>query len=227
MNSVRAITLDLDDTLWAIGPVIVQAEKRVYERLAANCPAVANTYSMDDLREVRVQVERGFPELKHDLTALRKLTLERVLQECGYDTSHVEPLFEEFMRARNDVALFPDVIPSLQRLSTRFPLVSISNGNADLDRIGLRHFFTASVSAREVGCAKPHPKVFLAACEQAGHPPENVIHIGDHPHQDILGAADVGMKTIWVNREGQTWDHEHQPDAEVRSLSGAMELLLG
>jgi putative hydrolase of the HAD superfamily len=226
MNSVRAVTIDLDDTLWAIAPVIVQAEKRMYDLLAENCPAVAKSYSVDELREVRAQVEIDFPELKHDLTTMRKLTLERVLLECGYDTSHVEPVFEEFMQARNDVALFPDVIPSLKQLSKRFPLVSISNGNADLNRIGLRSFFSACVSAREVGVAKPHPRVFLTACDLAGYPPKYVIHIGDHPHQDILGAAEVGMKTIWMNREGHIWDHAHQPDAEVCSLSDATKLLV-
>lgn len=226
MNSVRAVTMDLDDTLWAIAPVIVQAEKRMYDLLAATCPAVAESYSVDELREVRAQVELDFPELKHDLTAMRKLTLERVLLECGYDTSHVEPVFEEFIQARNDVALFPDVIPSLEQLSKRFPLVSISNGNADLNRIGLRRFFSACVSAREVGVAKPHPRAFLTACDRAGYPPEYVIHIGDHPQQDILGAAEVGMKTIWMNRDRQIWDHDHQPDAEVCSLSDVMKLLV-
>ncbi len=227
MNSIRAVTIDLDDTLWAIAPVIVQAEKRMYDLLTANCPAITKSYGVDELRGVRAQVEIDFPELKHDLTAMRKLTIERVLLECGYDTSYVEPVFDEFMHARNDVALFPDVIPSLAQLSKRFPLVSISNGNADLNRIGLRHFFTACVSAKEVGVAKPHSRVFLTACDRAGYPPECVIHIGDHPHQDILGAAKVGMKTIWMNREGNIWDHEHQPDAEVCSLTDAMKLLVG
>lgn len=225
MNSIRAVTIDLDDTLWPIAPVIVQAEARMYDLLTAYCPPVAASYDMDGLRTVRAQVELDFPELRHDLTAMRKLTLERVLLECGCDTAYVKPVFEEFMRARNEVALFPDVIPSLEQLSKRFPLVSISNGNADLARIGLRRFFSACVSATEVGVAKPHPRTFLTACDRAGYPPECTIHIGDHPHQDILGAAEVGMRTIWMNREGHVWSHEHQPDAEVCSLYDVTELL--
>ncbi len=104
-------------------------------------------------------------------------------------------------------------------------MVSISNGNADLTRIGLRRYFSACVSAREIGVAKPHPRTFLTACNRAGHPPECTLHIGDHPHQDILGAAEVGMKTIWMNREGIEWNHEHRPDAEVCSLYDVTELL--
>ncbi len=226
MNSVCAVTIDLDDTLWAIAPVIVQAEKRMYDLLTAICPAIAESFSMAALREVRAQVERDSPELKYDLSAMRKLTLERVLLECGCDTSYVEPVFEEFMLARNDVALFPDVIPALEQLSKRYPLVSVSNGNADLNRIGLHRFFDASVSARDVGVAKPHPRVFLSACDRAGFPPAYVTHIGDHPQQDILGAAEVGMKTIWMNRAGHIWDHKHQPDAEVCSLSDVTKLLV-
>ena len=226
MDSARALTIDLDDTLWAVAPVIIQAEKRMYEWLTVNCPAVTHRNNFEDLRTVRAEVEQEFPALNHDLTTMRKLTLERVLIACGYDDSYVNPAFEAFMQARNDVSLFPDVSPSLEQLSQRYPLVSVSNGNADLTRMGIGRYFTASVSAREVGAAKPHARMFMTACERLKCAPEHVIHIGDHPQQDILGASKVGMKTIWINRQRLIWDHKHQPDAEVNSLSEVTELLL-
>ncbi len=225
MNAIRAVTIDLDDTLWDITPVIIEAEKRVLDWLQNHCPTVIDRYGPEGLQNERRKVAAEYPELKHDLTMMRKLTLERVLLQCGYDTSLVEPAFDEFMQARNNVSLFPDVKPSLERLSRRYPLVSISNGNADLVRIGLSAYFTACVSARDVGVAKPHPQVFLTACERARQTPTSVIHIGDHPHQDILGASQVGMKTIWLNRQGETWNQDFKPDMEARSLSEVTELL--
>ncbi len=225
MNSVRAITIDLDDTLWDIAPVIAEAEKRVLDWLTRHCPEVVDRHGEEGLREERRKVEAEHPELRHDLTVMRKLTLERVLLQCGYDAALAEPAFEEFMHARNNVSLFPDVTPALERLSRKYPLVSISNGNADLGRIGLRRFFTACVSAREVGVAKPHPEVFLAACKRARQQPGAVIHVGDHPYQDVLGASQVGMRTVWVNRQGETWDQDFRPDMEVRSLSEVTEFL--
>ncbi len=225
MHAIRAVSIDLDDTLWAVAPVIIEAERRLHNWLAARCPCVTQRYSIEALRDVRRQVQREHPHLGHDLTALRKLTLERVLMECGCDPAWAEPAFEEFIIARNRVSLYPEVVPTLERLSKRFPLVSLSNGNADLSRIGLGRFFVACISARDVGAAKPHPKVFLAGCESVGHLPEHVIHVGDHPDQDIIGAAEVGMKTIWVNRRQQVWNHDYRPDAEVQSLSEVPELL--
>jgi len=229
MYDIRAIALDLDDTLWAVEPVIEAAEIRLFDWLSTHCPEIARTHTVASLRESRVQIARFEKGIAHDLTEVRRRSLHRVIVgEAAYPDAYVDRAMEEFLEHRNKVELFPDVLPFLERAREVYPLLSISNGNADLARIGLAEHFTAHVSARDVGAAKPDARVFLAACEHVGLRPHQVLHIGDHPVQDILGAAGAGMRTVWLNRDGTPWDApEMEPvaDHEVTSLEQVLNLL--
>ena len=226
MKEIRAITMDLDDTLWAVEPVLQAAEQRLYDWLAAHCPRVAGHYSIESMRELRLAIARQQQDIAHDLTEVRHRSLQRIIVEEGtYPQSYVDRAMAVFLEHRNRVELFPDVLPFLNRVSRRYPLLSISNGNADPGRIGLRGLFVTHISARDVGAAKPDARVFQAACDRLGLDPQRVLHIGDHPVQDILGAARVGMKTVWVNRFEAHWEAGHRADYEVTSLEQVLDLL--
>jgi len=61
---------------------------------------------------------------------------------------------------------------------------------------------------------------------RAGLAASEVIHIGDDPHRDIQGAYDVGIRSIWLNRAGQPWQHDdYQADRQIESLSALPEIL--
>lgn len=226
MQNIRAITLDLDDTLWPIGPVIELAEIRLYEWLSRCCPDLAPRYSVASMRAHRVNVARLETDIAHDLTELRRRSLHRIIVgEGAYPVALVDQAMSVFLTHRNDVRLFPDAGPFLRRAARAYPLLSVSNGNADLHRIGLADLFVSHVSAREVGAAKPDGRVFRTASERLGLAPWQILHIGDHPEQDILGAARIGMKTVWVNRSGARWAHDPAPDHEVSSLEQVLPLL--
>src|SRR5690606_5111419 len=136
-----------------------------------------------------------------------------------------------FFAERNRVECYPDAIAALERISARLPVVALSNGNADLARIGLAHLFTAQFSACSFGSAKPDPAIFLAACERLGLPPGEVLHVGDHPDADVAGAARAGMRSCWINRpvDGNapaSWLHaDIGPDLEFDSLAGLADWL--
>jgi putative hydrolase of the HAD superfamily len=223
--SVLAISLDLDDTLWPVDPAIRNAEERLDEWLRERHPAVAAAWPIPALRELRDAISRERPDLAHDFTAQRLLTLERAFAACGLGAEHIDAAFEVYYAARNAVECYPDTLPALAALAARVPLVSISNGNADLERIGLRHHFRHCISARETGCAKPDPRIFAAACERLGVAPAQVLHVGDHPLLDVGGARDAGFRTAWLNRAGLTWSHGRRPDFEVRDLNELAERL--
>lgn len=225
MNSIRAITFDLDDTLWDIEVVIVQAERHVYEWLSRHCPKVTERYSPQDMREIRVRVVDDFPHYSHDMSELRRLAFARMFEGSGYGEEWVDRTFEEFLAMRNRVELFPDAVPALTRLTQHFPLGSVTNGNADLCRIGIHHHFAATITARDYGVAKPHPDLFLAACSALQCEPHQVLHIGDHPEHDVLGAAGAGLGTIWLNRRGSAWPHETKADAEAGNLYDVLRIL--
>jgi putative hydrolase of the HAD superfamily len=106
-----------------------------------------------------------------------------------------------FFAERQRVELFDDVLPALERLAARWPVVALSNGNADVHRVpGLGRWFHAAVSARELGLGKPAPAVFAEACRRAGADPAHTLHIGDDAALDVDGALDAGLQAAWVRR---------------------------
>lgn len=219
LAKVRAISLDLDDTLWPIWPTIERAEKVLMDWLAQHAPRTAALYANPQaVREVREHMVASRPELKHDLSALRREAIRLALQRAGEDPLLAEAAFEVFFAERQRVVLFDDAQPALAFLAARYPLVSLSNGNADLQRIGLAPYFRAAISAREFGVAKPDPRIFHAAADAAGVPPDEVLHVGDDATLDALGALQAGMQAVWVNRGDAAWPHEQEPHGTVASL---------
>ena len=224
---VRAITLDLDDTLWPVWPTITRAEQVLADWLARHAPATAALGAdRQTLREVREHMGRTRPDLAHDLSALRLESIRLLLQRAGDDPALAEPGFEVFFAERQRVDLFDDALPALQRLSARFPVVALSNGNADVHRVGIGAHFVASVTAREFGVAKPDVRIFHAAAQAAGVAPHEVLHIGDDAHLDGVGALNAGMQLAWINRDGHAWAHAPlQPHITLSELGALCDAL--
>jgi HAD superfamily hydrolase (TIGR01549 family) len=223
---ILAVSLDLDDTLWPVDPAIRNAELRLDEWLLREHPAVGAKWPVAAMRELRDAISLERPDLAHDFTAQRLLTLERAFGECGLDAQHVDAAFEVCYAARNAVECYADALPALAALSSRVPLISISNGNADLQRIGLRHHFRACISSRDIGYAKPHARIFEAACKELGVAAENVLHVGDDPELDVGGARSAGLRTAWLNRTGAAWSHGAAPDLVIGDLNELAAWLL-
>lgn len=223
---IAAITLDLDDTLWPIEPVIARAEERLNAWLKIHCPRAAAAYPIAAMRDLRERVAAENPHLSHDFTAQRCLSLRHALIPHGYGEAHVDAAFAEYYAARNEVDCYADVLPALERLAARYPLVSLSNGNADLRRIGLDRFFRFSVSARECGVGKPAPAIFHAACTRLNLPTHAVLHVGDDAELDVAGAHAAGLRSAWVNRNGSAWTGAAPPHISVRSLHELADCLL-
>jgi len=240
----RAITIDLDDTLWPIAPVIARAEAALHDWMVAHAPNAAARYPVATMRELRDAIALANPQLAHDFTAQRKLSLAHALGESGYGPGPVEPdlvkhdlvspdrvepdlvkhdlveaAFMAFHVARNSVELYPDVDAALDRLAGHAPLAALTNGNADLVRIGLQHRFVFALGAREHGSCKPDAGIFHAACARLGIAPSDVLHVGDDPEADIFGAARAGLRTCWVNRRGERWVRtDVSPDLSIGHL---------
>ncbi len=217
---VKAVTLDLDDTLWPVWPTIERAEKALGDWLAGNAPGAAALLADPAARhEIREHTAAARPELTHDLSALRLEAIRLALLRSGDDPLLAEPAFEIFFAARNRVTLFGDALPALEFLSSRYPLVALSNGNADIGLIGIGRFFKAAISARQVGVGKPDARIFHAAASAAGVRPSEVLHVGDDAALDVLAALDCGMQAVWVNREDHIWTHPVRPDETVATLA--------
>jgi putative hydrolase of the HAD superfamily len=226
VQHIRAITLDLDDTLWAIAPVIRRAEAALWHWLEENFPEVPGRFTEEAALALRERVLAENADRRHDLRFLRRTVLGRMAEAAGYGRELVEPAFSVFDAERNRVELYPDVVPALTRLAGRFTVIALTNGNANLETIGIRHLFADVVTAVDAGAAKPAPEIFEYAVLRAGVSPAEIVHVGDHPEIDVAGAAGAGLATVWMNRHGGGWpENLRAPDAVVSSVDELCTLL--
>lgn len=204
-----AITLDLDDTLWPVGPTLIYAERSLADWLRVHAPRTAATTDAQTRAALRRQIAAEYPARLHDMSFLRLEGLRRALAASGEDPTLAEPAFAVFLEARQRVVPFDDVLPVLERWAKRYRLVALTNGNADIGRVGLGQFFVGAVTAEGVGCAKPDPRIFEAACRLAEAPPARVLHVGDDPQLDVIGARRAGLGAAWLLRPA--FSHRHAP----------------
>lgn len=216
--TIRCIAFDLDDTLWECHPVIMLAEQRFYAWLTSYYPKIILKYSEADLINHRMAFMKANQDQKHNLTYLRKTWLENLADEVGYDYSLVEPGFEVFWLARNEVTFFDGTLEILEKLSKTYSLGVISNGNADVHHIGIGHLFEFTLSSEKAGVSKPHQDIFHQANNLSAHELHETVYVGDDPARDVLGAHKAGMKAIWYNPRLKPWPGGRTPDAVIQSL---------
>ncbi len=223
---VLAITLDLDDTLWPFAPIGARIDQVLHDWMLEHSPATAAMYPVAAMRELRDRSFRDNPHLHYDLSALRRLTLAEALQNSGASMDLLEPAYEAFYAARNQVEFYPDALAALRRIAAHVPVAAVSNGNADLQRIGIGGLFAFQLGSREHGAAKPDPGIFHAACERLGVDHAQVLHVGDHAEMDVAGAMRAGLRGCWINREAHVWTHTTlQPDLQFDTLTGLADWL--
>ncbi|WP_353738633.1 HAD-IA family hydrolase [Comamonas sp.] len=226
-SKIRAITLDLDDTLWPIWPTIRRAEEVLLLWLKEHAAQTAQLFSTPEaLRAIRNQVEQERPDLRHDLSGLRQASIRQALRQAGDDENLAMPAFEIFFAARQRVELFGDAVPALERLAARWPVVAVTNGNSDIEQIGLGQFFQDSFNVTRTGFAKPDVRIFHCAAQSLELPLSAILHVGDDAKLDAVAARDAGMHAVWLNRSGLDWPIEEQhPPTTVSSLLDLCDLL--
>ncbi|WP_430460563.1 HAD family hydrolase [Thalassolituus sp. LLYu03] len=223
-QAVRLLTLDLDNTLWETDPVIIRAEKACHDWIVHNVPQAADFYSLEAIREYRNQIAACYPDLRFRVSKLREEVLRRVFMQSGIDRDQAALLaaeaFAVFYRARSEVTLFDGALEALTQLAGDYPLIALTNGNANLEQIGIRSLFRAHFSAEDIGAPKPQPDLFYQALAEAGVEAGECIHIGDHQEQDVAAAARLGFRTVWVNLADAAWaEPSCVPDQEITHLS--------
>lgn len=218
-QSIRAILFDLDDTLWAVEPVLHLAETQLYDWLSRHAPGVTHRETITSMRTRRQAMMQDNPLFRINLWALRHAALTAVLTEYGEDPMLADPAMEIFSAGRNTVTLFDDVVPALTQLAPRVKLGSVSNGFADLARIGLAGHFGISIAAHQFGAAKPDPAIFHAACDALNVLPGQTLYVGDDLALDVIGAQQAGLRSAWMNRFNRTLPPHVRPDAVCIDLS--------
>lgn len=226
-SQIRLITFDLDDTLWPCFSTIHKAETATFEWLQANAPNAVADHSVDTLRHHRKGIAEQFPEIAHDMTELRLRALQHLFEPHGYDDELAQQASDLFRDYRNKVFPYPQAKETLLQLKQHYTLVSLTNGNAQIEHTPLHDCFHHSLDAAGVGKAKPHPAMFEHAMALTDVDKSQMLHIGDDPFRDVAAARSFGIASVWVNREASHWPIElPQPDWQVSDVAELLAFLL-
>lgn len=205
-SPVSAISFDLDDTLYANQAVIVRAEQKSYQALQQSHPALSNVSHLE-YQLLQVQLSQQQPALAHDLTELRRQSVMTIMRKAGLSQAlsqnGSDRVMEIFHFWRNKVAISATTHRILAELASQVPLIAMSNGNANLDAMGLVHYFHQTYRAGPDGRAKPWPDLFYKASQDLNIAAEKILHVGDNLLSDVSGAIQQGYQTCWYNHRGQ------------------------
>jgi putative hydrolase of the HAD superfamily len=205
LSHIRAISFDLDDTLYDNMPYIYAAQRALNEYIIENYP-IAATITPAKWQEIRFATLAEQPELANDLGLLRATVITKAFLLAGM-SSHlvskaVTNCFDFFYFKRSDFEVAKSVRKVLKKLSKRVPIAAITNGNVDLKAIGIKKYFSCIIHASPAHPMKPDPAMFDHVSATLKIPSKNILHVGDDLDKDIKGAIDAGYQTAWlaVNR---------------------------
>ena len=211
---LRAITLDLDDTLWPFPPIGERIERVLHGWFEVHSPKTAAQFPIPAMRRLRERMMERYPRQSHDASWLRRKGIEVALAESGGDPALADAAYDAFFVERNKVDFYADAPAALARIAARLPVCAVSNGNADLGAIGIDRHFAHRITAREFGVGKPDAAIFHHACERLGVAPAEVLHVGDDVEADIAGAHRAGLRTCWLHRDDAREKHPRWPKRE-------------
>lgn len=233
LNPIKALSFDLDDTLYDNWPVILKAENAQLEYLHQALPQTRNT-DMKQWQAFRFTLAKNDPSLCHDIGLLRQVATKQQLMHLGLAQSqaehHSRQAFEAFYQQRIKVTIEPKIIDIMRQLSNKLPVIAITNGNACVDTMGLGKVFKFALLAGDKiadGTSleqKPSPDMFDEASKQLNINKENILHIGDSQHSDIQGALKANCMAAWINPQNKSLKtHSGLPHIEFQQI----EQLLG
>lgn len=202
LSPIKALSFDLDDTLYPNLDVIHKAELAMQQRLRQLLGDVS--FNQPEYwwqqRKILAAVQ---PDIRHDVSRWRLLALEQGLTAQGINGCEASEIAElamtAFLTARTNIRLPTHIRPLLVQLASHFPLVAITNGNADIQQMGIGDLFQFALRAGPDGRMKPYPDLFLKAVGRLQIAPGELLHIGDHVKSDVLGALHAGCQTAWLN----------------------------
>lgn len=235
-RGVRALVLDLDDTLcayWEAAKAGLRAAFSAHGPEEVPIEALWAAWAQEfrsfcpRLRELGLYatyLETGEPTR----TELMRRTLRAVGRE---DEERAAALSRAYREARRQaLRLFPEARAFVADAAARFPLGMITNGPADIQReevrdLELEAFFDPLLIEGEVGFGKPHPEIFRLVERRLGLSGPALLMVGNSYSSDIRPAIEAGWRTAWVRRPtdlppsaAEEYPEERPPEAPAPDL---------
>ena len=225
---ISTISFDGDMTLWDFLKVMRHSLKQTLTELRKHVQTPrASKLTVDEMIAIRDQLAEEAKGEIWSLLEIRRRAFEKTLEYVGHPdkdlAAHLNTIYRK--HRYGDIELYPDVIPTFDALAPHFKLGLLSNGNTYPENCGLDGRFAFVVFSQDVQVEKPDPKIFQITAERAGCDLTEMLHVGDSLKSDVMGAKNVGMPTVWLNREGLPNDTDIRPDYEVTSLTEILTIL--
>ncbi|WP_018984430.1 HAD-IA family hydrolase [Salinimonas chungwhensis] len=200
LGPIRAMTFDLDDTLYDNGPVIRAAEQTLKTFIAQRYD-YASALTPAQWHQIRERLLTDTPDLSSDMGQLRLRTLAEALRDdISEEKARQEAAkacFDCFYTARSELELHDVIHTTLTALAQKLPLIGITNGNVDVKKIGASDYFTHVLHASLERPMKPHRHMFDEAAQLLNLPPAQILHVGDSLTNDVFGAICAGKQAAW------------------------------
>lgn len=232
LSPIKAITFDLDDTLYDNHPVIDKTEEEVL-RFVREYDARFNHFDNSDLYTFRHIVAEQDPEVCHDITRWRWLSAKMMFCHYGYNKDEAlkgaDDIMAHFTYWRNQITIPESTHETLALLAKKVPLVAITNGNAQPEACGLGDYFQFVLKAGPDGRSKPFCDMYRLAAQRLDIAPQAILHVGDNLITDVEGAIKSGMQACWINTGNKTLMKEKDvrllPHIEISQLASLLSLV--
>lgn len=232
LGQIAALTFDLDDTLYDNRQVIRRTEKESLAFVRGYHPALSELEN-SDFQQLRTALRQSEPEIYHDVTEWRRRAVEQAMLNAGLSASEADvganAAMANFARWRSAIDVPQETHDTLAKLAEKWPLVAITNGNAQPELFGLGNYFEFVLRAGPHGRAKPFNDMYHLASEKLSLPLGEILHVGDDLTTDVAGAIRCGMQACWIKPENadlmQTADSRLLPHVEISRLASLTTLI--
>jgi len=232
LRPIKAITFDLDDTLYDNHEVIRRTQNESHAFLQAYHPSL-NDFTQQDYQTLRDELRQQEPEIYHDVSEWRRRAVELAMLNVGLSSTEAEQgsrdVMANFAHWRSQINVPEETHRTLAALAERFPLVAVTNGNAEPHLFGLDGYFKFILRAGPHGRAKPYHDMYHLAAEKLDIPLENILHVGDDLTTDVAGSVRCGMQACWINtQQGNLMriaDSRLLPHIEISQLASLTALI--
>lgn len=213
INTIKAITFDLDDTLYDNCNIVEKSEEELVKTLQHY--EELQYLTVADLRLEKKAILIANPEIYHNVVFWRIKTIHSLLNKAKIPSEKMETIVDEAMDSfnfwRHKMHVPQATHDLLTKLATKVPLAVITNGNVDVNKISLGNYFQFSLRGGVDGRSKPFPEIFNLAINKLAVPADNILHVGDNLLTDVNGAINNGLLACWINIFNQ--DIFHLADA--------------
>jgi HAD superfamily hydrolase (TIGR01549 family) len=214
LTEVKAISFDLDDTLYSNKPVMQSIEKKMiayFSQLPVLKNDISNQHKPLDAHfwfQFRNQAILTQPNLVHDVGQVRLVSYQLGFLSLGLSEElaqkQAQAALDYFVKLRSDFIVPEQTIKLLATLSRKLPLIAITNGNVDTNALGISQYFQHIYHAgwqADGGLLKQKPEsdMFTIACQQLEIKSSQLLHVGDCGRADIQGALRADCQTAWLS----------------------------